>query len=373
MFQLIWDEIIEVSKVWYGLLVCVLFILGSDLLLRYFKAGKELRSQPAYLTFFYIAIGIFGTGFYTIFAIIDYLFTWTDFGFSMQALIPMVILTIFAFMTENLVIPPKKTRPRGKTHFGYLTIIGISFCIYAAVTLILHVVDGDNEWVWVPFLPVYIGIGIYGLLAMLALLTLFFHRLQARQEIRIRVFIMFVFGLVVVIGTVVRFLGGNIFYNELYFIGTIIEISGWIGIRQTILMIPTFSEFDNANGKDPSFPFTYEQFNKFFSNPTFSKQFEELRLRFSHRQGAGKPPRGEFSAIIILLLNNPETFGGKVRNKQILINAVAYIVTKVLNMESDSERIRKNTVNHLQKLKSMDILNGEGDTILLNSNWTKLL
>ncbi len=372
MLQLTWPQILEVSKVFYGLLVCTLFILGSDLLTRYFKADKEVRTQPAYLTFFFIGVGIIGTGVYTIFATMDYLFSWTDFGFSIQALIPMVILTAFAFMTESLVIPPKKTQVPRKYHIGYLTIIGISFCLYAIILLFFHIFDGDNEWWWGPFVPVYLGIIIYGLLTFISLITLFFYRLKARREIKVRVYTMFIFGFIAFFGTTVRTLGG-ILFNELYFIGTIIEIGGWIGMRQSILMIPTFSEFDNPDGRDPSFPFTYEQFSKFFSNPTSSRQFEELRIRFSHQQKTGKPSRGEFSAIIILLLNNPEIFGGKVRNKQTLMNAVAYIVTNVLNIEFDSERIRKNTVNHLQKLKTMNILNEDGELLLINPNWIKLL
>ncbi len=373
MYQLTWAQIVEIEKVIYGLLTCALFIFASDLILRYFKASKEVRSQPAYSGFFFISVGVLGTGVYSIFALIHFLFKSSDTGVAVLTFIPMATLTFFAFGTENLVIFPSKESNVGKCRVGYLTSIGIGICIYSAVLVVIHIFDKDDTWEIIPFIPVYIGIAIYGIFAFWAFIILFFHRLQPRPIVRKWIYSALICGFIAFSGTTLEGLSRLIFRNELFFIGTIIEIGGWVGIRHYFLLIPSYSELTRINGIDPSFFPNQNTYSVFFSNPENAGQYERLRFRFSRQIGRGQPPRGEFSAIIILLLNNPDVFGTKVRERSFLTVAVTHITNNILKLEIDSERIRKNTVNHLQKLITMKIVIDEGNLLRLNPKWETLL
>ncbi len=373
MFQLTWDQIVEIEKVIYGLLTCILFIFASDLILRYFKASKEVRSQPAYSGFFYISVGVLGTGVYSICALIHFLFTHSDTGVAVLTFIPMVTLTVFAFGTENLVIFPPKDSIGSKYRVGYLTIIGIGFCTYSAVLIAIHIFDGDDSWEIIPFIPVYIGLVFYGFLAFWAFIILFFHRLQPRPIVRKWIYSALICGFIAFTGASLEGINRLFIRNELFFIGTIIEIGGWVGIRHYFLLIPSYSELTSINGTDPSFFPNQNTYRDFFSNPENSRQYERLRLRFSRQIGRGQPPRGEFSAIIILFLKNPDIFGSKVRERSYLIVAVTQAAINILKLEIDPERIRKNTVNHLQKLMTKKIVIDEGNFIRLNPSWETLL
>ncbi len=378
MFLIPWLEILDISKVFFSILMFLLFILGTDLILRYFRTLKEIRNdptyEPAYLTFLFIGIGIFGYGVYMIFAIIDYFYvTPLDWGLSLQALIPMLIVTLFTFMTENLVFRRKK----GFIYFrkfrvGFLTLIAISFCIFAGIRTLEQILDTDLLWDGTQFLPVYIGIGIFGLVSFVGLITLLFYRLHPRGKSLKNILFAVVSSLFCAGGAIISALGA-LSLNEFYFMGTIVEICGWIMIRHFILAIPFYSELAKIQTAKVNKIFNFEDFARFFSIPDNSQKLKTLRSRFSRHQGPGKPPRGEFSAIILLVLENPDVFGNRISEKKKLLDTTAFILNDVLKIESDPDRIRKNTVHHIQMLKSYEILREEAEMFILNSDWqTKL-
>ncbi len=232
----------------YGALICMLVLFGTDLLLRYFKADRQTRGDPAYLIFFVIGAGVIGDSLYTIPALIDYFFTPQDYLLSLQAVIPMGILTAFAVMAENVIIPKKFTFNLGRIRVGALGLGGLGFIIYGAISVFKELFDSDNTWSGYPLLPVYVALAVYGLFSFLIIIDIFFIRLRPQKEIKRKIAGAVLFGVFTISGVGLRSIFDVGVHDLLYTIGTVIEISGWFAMRWALLSVPSYSEIEWRGG-----------------------------------------------------------------------------------------------------------------------------
>ncbi len=110
-----------------------------------------------------------------------------------------------------------------------------------------------------------------------------------------------------------------------------------------------------------------------FSDPKVRETLNRLTAIFIPRK-KGKPPRGEFSALILYLLDNTGHFGGKVREKRILAEAISIIVGEILKLDLNQDAVRKNFENHLKKLQKMHLVyHLEGKYLEINPDWQNIL
>lgn len=107
----------------------------------------------------------------------------------------------------------------------------------------------------------------------------------------------------------------------------------------------------------------------FFEQEKNQKYFESLKNHLSIRTGRGKPPKGEYGAIIILLLDNIDQFGIDTFSQSNLKNTIYFVLEKILMIETNVDTIRKNTQNHLKKLEKQGIILLKEGNYYLHLHW----
>jgi hypothetical protein len=237
------EQVLDLIRILYGILMATLFLFGAELLSRYMKADKDIRSDPAYMVFFVISMAVIGYALYMVLAIINYdLITdakKSDGTIALQVLFVVFILVGLSWISEKIIFKKLKISPT-------LVFGGISI-IYSIVLTILEFSDPNivaGPTLYYPILALFF---ILGIIAFLGIIIIFFVKLRPQKAITRKI----MWGLIIgIIGLAGSFYAstGRADANIHYVIGTIIEIIGWLGLRHYILSIPSYSELEWRNG-----------------------------------------------------------------------------------------------------------------------------
>lgn len=239
--------IVELVKISYGSLFAILFLFGTDLLIRHYRADKYARKDAAHTLFFIIGIGVLGDAFYTLIAINNYIYDPIDWLTAIQNLVAMVNILILALAAENIIFPNKKHIKFGSIGQSKLSLGAIIIIIYLIVLIAKDALDLDNAWDIDYYYIVYCAMILYGLVAFMGMVTIFFYRLRPQKDIRDKIRTSLLFGIFALIGALIRSIG-RWNHNILFFIGMCMEILGWLFIRWKFLSIPSYSELEWRSG-----------------------------------------------------------------------------------------------------------------------------
>jgi hypothetical protein len=257
----------------YGVLISILFIFGIDLLNRFLKVDSKTRSQPAYQLFFVISMGTIGYAFYMIPATINYFFTQnsSDWVFAIQQLIVMIILIPFAVTAEKNLLSYWRNKQKTKkkeSKFHLFTLLGAISLLYLFGVLLIEIFDtNDNEIIdgHNVFIPTWVILAIFSLFGFIGFLHILFIQFQPSKEIKEMMLKGLLAAIIGLIGGLIAGLtrsvppiavedqcpsgltcipntGGN--RDVSYIIGTVIEIIGWLFMRNFILSIPNYGELE---------------------------------------------------------------------------------------------------------------------------------
>ena len=243
-------------------------IFGGELVTRYFKADKHMRSDPAYMTFFIISMGVIGYSFYLIPASVNLFYldldiyfnqVAYDMVFNIQTLAVLFILTPFAATAEEIIWPKSKLRLKvGRFSLDFLGLIGI-FLIFLLVinTILLGFVPSIGYLLRTALLiSTWIGFAVFGFVGGIGFLNILLIRLNPlkaiKQQIIHGLIMIIIAGIAGIIEPIGRdlYLDGNAWGSILYIGGTIVEIFGWIGMRHFFLQIPDYNELEWRSGLD---------------------------------------------------------------------------------------------------------------------------
>lgn len=230
----------------YGMLTGFLFIIGSDILVRYLKADKAQRGDAVHLTFFVIGLGIIGYGCYMTSVIVGtLLIPDPNLIFSFQMLVLVLFLSAFALTAEQFVFPRKsRIFKLGKTKFGGIGILAPAVCVYAVVLLVFEILGNLEQWAYFPIMAVDV---FFGLVGFYGFVQIFLVRLSLAKEIKRKILFGLFSGCIALGGEIISLLGRDP-PDLLWVVGTLIEIGGWLFFRYFFLSIPPYSELDWKNG-----------------------------------------------------------------------------------------------------------------------------
>lgn len=260
--QAIWHfSTIDVTiQVLYAALSAILILFGYDLLERYLKADKRTRTDAAYIMFFIIAFALIGYGLNLIPTIVNYFYPIVDWVYAMQQFVLLVIVVPFAMVAEQFVI-------KKKLRISFITVLGIIISIYMMVIVIMEAANPDtidiskigaNRGL---LYPVWISYAVFGLVGFFGFLVIFFKLLSPQKEIKRKMLLGLLFGIIAMIGAVIQ---GKVRIgfdphlplgvanpnnaNWWYVYGALIEIASWLMMRYMMLSIPNYGEFEWKTG-----------------------------------------------------------------------------------------------------------------------------
>lgn len=238
----------------YGGLTCLVFVFGSDLLGRYYKADKQTRGDAAHMTFFAMGLALMGYGAYMVTQIYNLYFAkpapaWIYF---LLLFIVTLILSAITFTVENFIFSRQRILKVGHFNVGIFSFLAVFGIIYLLVIGLIEMINPAAISVALGTLlliPSYIIIGLFVIVSFLGVILILFIRLSPEKAIKRKIFFGFFAGFIVLVGSgaVIEILGRN-GQNLLYITGTLIEISGWVVFRQFLLSIPSYSELDWKDG-----------------------------------------------------------------------------------------------------------------------------
>ena len=240
-------------QVLYGAFIILLLLFGWDLLERYLKADKRMRGDPAYMIFFIMGVAMLGYGVYLFPAFVNY-FLKIDLeteGLNVLWLVPLqyglILLIIVPIGYVCLLILLKK---RKKWVYG-IGILGILAIIYMFSLVVVSAKNPNMidmlRWSSPLIIPVLLLIGLFAIVDFLGIVYILVVQLAPQKEVRKRV----LWGIV---GIVIAGIGGFIEFSQRsddnwwYMYGTIIELLGFIVMRQFFLSIRSYDEFAWKSG-----------------------------------------------------------------------------------------------------------------------------
>ncbi len=240
-------------QVLYGAFIILLLLFGWDLLERYIKADKRMRSDAAYMIFFIMGVAMLGYGIYLFPAFVNY-FLKDDLiaeGLNVLWLVPLqygLLLLIIVPIGYICLLILLKTR---KIVAYIIGLLGVLTIIYM---FILVFVSANNpgmtdmlRWSSPLILPVLLLIGVFAIVDFLGIIFILVVQLAPQKEVRNRV-------LLGTVGIVIAGIGGFIEVRMQspdewwYVIGTLIELIGFVIMRHFFLSIRSYDEFAWKSG-----------------------------------------------------------------------------------------------------------------------------
>jgi hypothetical protein len=234
----------------YGLLTGFLFLFGSDLLSRYYSADKQTRGDPAYMVFWVIGSCVLGYGVYMLLATLEYFFEQKG---LLLLIVRLFILTTqvgaFAIISESIIFTKARSIKVGNIKFGvfgFTTLIDLLY-IFILAWVEYGAPGAIGDAYSAVFYPVYLLMAGLGLCGFFGFLIIVFKMLSPQKEIKKKI----LFGLIWIIIALVGGYFEGIYrdlWNELFIIGTIVEILGWLFLRHYFLSVPSYGELEWKSG-----------------------------------------------------------------------------------------------------------------------------
>jgi hypothetical protein len=254
-----------VVQLLYAGLSAILLLFGFDLLGRYLRADKRTRTDAAYITFLIIAMAMIGYGLNLIPTMINYFYPpripWV---YALQQFVIVIIVVPFGMVAEQILF-------KKKMKVSIVTTLGIIVAVYMMIIVIVEAVDDtiiSNDVRGWMFYPAWASYALFGLIGFFGFLIIMFKLLSPQKEIRHKMVWALFAGFIALFGAVIQGMirvgapdsniilsgdvtlitvsGGNT--NWWYVIGAIIEIIAWLIMRNIMLSIPNYSEFEWKTG-----------------------------------------------------------------------------------------------------------------------------
>ncbi len=162
-----------------------------------------------------------------------------------------------------------------------------------------------------------------------------------------------------------------------------LNFTNWVPILLLIIILLVFLRYDkevfNKNyvlmKEQESEPLSSMriEIQNLYEQEQFIEEYEKLLFTLRSQSQRGKPPKWEYSALIILLLEKSNYLQIEINKIDVMKSAIMYILKDLVSEPWKLDTIRKNTKNHIIKLEKQKVVEIKDNHLYLNLDWQSVM